>query len=190
MTSGDAEHDGAPDGGPDAEHPPSTPEPEPLDIDRAFAEIVAAWSEESPTTWPADEDLTQGRHRRLDDPNRRTIEPPGRHQERDDDELSVAAGPLVPSVEPPEDGPEDAIGQADAFVPPEPPPLPRGDAITMLAWAGVILGPVVMLISVLWRHVPQLVVLFALAAFVGGFVVLVSRMPKHREDDDDDGAVV
>jgi hypothetical protein len=188
MSAGDPEHDG----GPDAEHPPSAPEPKPLDVDSAFAAIVAAWSDETPTTWPADEDLTQGRHRQVDDPNRRTIDPPGRHQERDDDEfaLSGSGGPVVPSVEQPEDGPEDTIGEADAFVPPEPPPLPRGDAFTMLAWAGVVLGPLFLVISVIWQNAPQALVLTSLAGFVGGFVTLVARMPKHREDDDDDGAVV
>ena len=189
MTAGDPEHDG----GPDAEKPPTpSPEPEPpLDVDSAFAAIVAGWADESPPTWPADEDLTQGRHRRVDDPERRTTEPPGRHQERDDDELALSgSGSFVPSVEQPDDGPEDEIGRADAFVPPDPPPLPRGDAFTMLAWAGVIAGPIFLLISVIWQDAPQPLVLTALAGFVGGFVTLVSRMPKHRDDDDDDGAVV
>jgi len=188
MTAGDPEHDG----GPDAEKPPTpTPEPEPLDVDSAFAAIVAAWSDESPTTWPADEDLTQGRHRRVDDPNGRATDPPGRHQERDDDELALSGpGSFVPSVEQPQEGPEDDIGRADVFVPPDPPPLPRGDAFTMLAWAGVIAGPIFLLISVIWQHAPQPLVLTALAGFVGGFLTLVSRMPKHRDDDDDDGAVV
>jgi hypothetical protein len=189
MTAGDPEHDG----GPDAEHQPPTPEPEPLDIDSAFAAIVAGWADESPSTWPAEEDLTQGRHRRVDDPDATAGDPPGRHQERDDDELALSGpggGSLVPSVDQPEEGPEDDIGRADAFVPPDPPPLPRGDAFTMLAWAGVTIGPLFLLISVIWQSAPQVLVLTALAAFVGGFVTLVARMPKHRDDDDDDGAVV
>ena len=186
MTAGDPEHDG----GPDAEHPPSTPEPKPLDVDSAFAAIVAAWGEESPATWPAEEELTQGRHRRVDDPEARSSDP-GRHQERDDDELALSGpGSLVPSVEQPEDGPEDQIGQADAFVPPEPPPLPRGDVISRLAWAGVLAGPIFLLISVIfWQQAPAILLVIALAGFTAGFVTLVARMPKHR-DDDDDGAVV
>jgi hypothetical protein len=188
MTAGDPEHDG----GPDAEHPPSTPEPEPLDVDSAFAAIVAAWGEEAPATWPAEEELSQGRHRRVDDPDVRSTDP-GRHQERDDDDLAMS-GPgssLVPSVEQPEEGPEDNIGKADAFVPPEPPPLPRGDAISRLAWAGVIIGPIFLLIAVMfWPEAPSILLITALAGFTGGFVTLVARMPKHRDDDDDDGAVV
>ena len=188
MSAGEPEHDG----GPDAEHPPSTPEPKPLDVDTAFAAIVAAWGDDTPATWPAEEELTQGRHRRVDDPDARSSDP-GRHQERDDDDLmlSGAGGAMVPSVDQPEAGPEDNIGAADAFVPPEPPPLPRGDAISRLAWAGVVAGPVFMLISVIvWQHPPPALLLTALAGFTGGFITLVSRMPKHRDDDDDDGAVV
>lgn len=190
MTAGDPEHDG----GPDAEHPPPTPEPEPLDIDSAFAAIVAGWADE-PTagTWPAEEDLTQGRHRRVDNPDDRPTDPPGRHQERDDDELALSGtgGSMVPSVDQPEDGPEDDLGKADAFVPPDPPPLPRGDAFTMLAWAGVVAGPVFLVISAIaWQNAPRVLLLTALAGFAGGFVTLVARMPKHRDDDDDDGAVV
>jgi hypothetical protein len=188
MTAGDPE----PDGGPDAEHPPTTPEPEHLDIDSAFAAIVAGWADESPATWPAEEDLTQGRHRQIDDPKAPSGNPPGRHQELDDDELALSgpSGALIPSVEQPEAGPEDDIGRADAFVPPDP-PLPRGDAFTMLAWAGVILGPVFLLIAVIaWPDAPRYLLLTALGGFVGGFVTLVARMPKNRDDQDDDGAVV
>jgi hypothetical protein len=188
MSSNDPEHDG----GPDAEHPP--PEPEPLDIDSAFAAIIAGWADEAPATWPAEEDLGLGRHRRADD----SADSGARPDERDDfdggrDELAVSGtgGPLVPSVEQPLEGPEDDIGRADAFVPPDPPPLPRGDVISRLAWGGVIVGPAFLLLAVLgWRSAPQILVLTALAGFVAGFIVLVARMPKHRDDDDDDGAVV
>jgi hypothetical protein len=188
MTAGDPEHDG----GPDAERPPSIPEPEPLDIDSAFAAIVAAWGDEAPATWPAEEELTQGRHRRVDDPDARTAEP-GRHQERDDDDLALS-GPgsaLLPEVEPPEAGPEDNIGKADAFVPPEPPPLPRGDLISWLAWSGVAAGTIFLLIAALvWQEAPSGLLITALAGFTGGFITLVARMPTHRDDDDDDGAVI
>lgn len=226
MSSNDPERDG----GPDADKP--TPEPEPLDVDRAFAAIVAAWAKDSPATWPAEEDLSLGRHRRTDDPPPAVVEgepaadprpedprpprgraggqeqgtgperwPRGRRREdaRDDDgtddDLALTGsftGPTLPSVEPSEHGPEDDIGGADAFVPPDPPLPPRGDVISTLAWAGVLIGPAFLLLAVLvWRDdAPQMLVLAAVAAFIGGFVTLVARMPRHRDDDDDDGAVV
>jgi hypothetical protein len=182
MSSSDPEHDG----GPDAEHP-STPEPEPLDVDSAFAAIVAGWSDApTSTTWPAEEDLSSGRHRRADDPS-------GGFDEADDDQddssLALAGGPLIPSLGGQHvDRPDE---ESEGFVPPEPPPLPRGDVVSRLAWAGVLGGPVFLLTAVIgWRTAPPVLVLTAIAGFVGGFVVLVSRMPKHRDDDDDNGAVV
>ena len=196
MSASDPEHDGSP----DAEHP-SSPEPDPLDVDSAFAAIIAGWAD-APTTgnWPAEEDLAVGRHRRVDDGNDLPGAPKGPanrgtdpDQNRDDDpdvdSLTLAAGPLMPfSLSPPQlREPDDEAG---AFVPPEPPPLPRGDLISRLAWAGVLGGPVFLLIVVLgFRNAPQALIVAALGGFVAGFITLVARMPKHR-DDDDDGAVV
>jgi hypothetical protein len=186
MSSSDPEHDG----GPDAEHP-STPEPDPLDVDSAFAAIIAGWAE-APTSgsWPAEEDLGSGRHRRADDPSGSSIEPDDDGEdEPDDDGPALAGGPLLPSLGAHHaDRPED---EPDSFVPPDPPPLPRGDVVSRLAWAGVLGGPVFLLTAVIgWRSAPPVLVLTAIAGFVGGCVVLVSRMPKHRSDDDDEGAVV
>jgi hypothetical protein len=77
------------------------------------------------------------------------------------------------------------------YSPPEPPPLPRGDLISRLAWAGVIGGPVFLLLAALvWRDLPPALLLGALVAFVGGFVTLVARMPGESSHDGDDGAVV
>jgi hypothetical protein len=187
MSSSDPEHDG----GPDAEHP-SSPEPDPLDVDNAFAAIIAGWADAPATgTWPAEEDLASGRHRRTDDP----VDASGKSRSEQDDDpyddsLARAGGPLIPSLgdqqsEPPDD-------DSGAFVPPDPPPLPRGDLVTRLAWAGVLGGPLFLVTAVIvWRSsAPPALVLSAVAGFVGGFVVLVSRMPKHRSDDDDDGAVL
>jgi fatty acid desaturase len=76
-------------------------------------------------------------------------------------------------------------------VPPEPPPLPRGDLVSRLAWAGVLLGPAFLLLSaIFWDGAGPLALAVAALAFVAGFVTLVSRLPAHRDDDDDDGAVV
>jgi hypothetical protein len=188
VSSSDPEHDGVP----DAEHP-ATPEPEPLDVDSAFAAIIAGWAD-APTTgsWPAEEDLTGGRHRRVDDPD---DEPTGsRAAGRDDSGLSLTSpgGPLIPSLNLPGDVDDDPVeDDSEGFVPPEPPPIPRGDLVSRLAWAGLIVGPAFLVTSAfLWTTAPELLVLGAIGAFVGGFVTLVARMPKHRDDDGDDGAVV
>jgi hypothetical protein len=187
VSSSDPEQDG----GPDAEHP-STPEPDPLDVDSAFAAIIAGWAD-APTTgsWPADEDLTVGRHRRVDDPSGDDSDDdpsPGRDDPADIS-LTPAGGPLIPSLELP--GAERLEEEPEGFVPPDPPPIPRGDLVSRLAWAGLVLGPAFLLFTAfVWTQAPQYLVLGAIGAFVGGFVTLVSRMPTHRDDDGDDGAVV
>ena len=170
---------------------------------------VANWSDDSPATWPAQEGLAVGRHRRAD-----TDDPPevrhGRRAEdsrpqdredprdreeplggREDPDLALAGGPaFLPSVEPPLEGPEDLLDERDAFVPPDP-PMPRGDVISTLAWAGVVVGPLFLLFSVMfWNDAPDMLKLGAVGAFIGGFVTLISRLPRHRDEDDGDGAVV
>ena len=95
---------------------------------------------------------------------------------------------------PPAPGPRDwaAADEPDeGFVPPEPPPLPRGDLVSRLAWAGVLLGPAFLLLSALvWDDAGPLPLALATLAFVGGFITLVARMPARRDDEDDDGAVL
>lgn len=79
----------------------------------------------------------------------------------------------------------------DRYVPPAPPPLPRGDFLTTLAWVGVLGGPLFLLIAALaWHDMPAELILAGVAAFIGGFVLLVARMPNEHPDDPDDGAVV
>jgi len=149
-----------------------------LDVDTAFAAIIAGWGETTEpgrSTWPAAEDLATGEEA---EPQAAAPEPAER-----------------PSIVPGFGGPApftagEAEDAEERFVPPDPPPLPHGDLLSRLAWAGVVGGPLFLLIAALfWRDLPQLLLLLAVAAFVGGFAVLVVRMPRDRGDDDD-GAVV
>lgn len=157
--------------------------PQDLDVDRQFAAIVAQWASEAPEPGPA----TPGGPGPVTDP-------------RDVDsaaEEDAASRPLPrehPPVEPvlpmPWAAPapdEEIVG---GFVPPDPPPLPRGDLVFRLAWAGVIGGPLVVLAVVLLRwDVSSLLVPGGIVAFLAGFVTLIVRLPTER-DEDDDGAVV
>ena len=81
----------------------------------------------------------------------------------------------------------------DHFIPPVPPPLPRLDPVTKGAWLALFGGPLYLLVSTAVGNAISAVAAFlAVAAFVGGFVILVLRMDNGRPPDSgpDDGAVV
>lgn len=176
---------------------PGTPDQEPgspLDIDTAFAAIVAGWGDDddTPGSWPAEEDLGTPKHRQDGDPAAGGA-PAGPVGKALDAEPGAPernpVAPLVPNLDP---GPSQAERDLEErFIPPDPPPIPRGDLVSRLAWAGALGGPLFLLIAAMvWRSAPQLLVLGAVAAFVAGFVTLVVRLPQHHDDDGDDGAVV
>ena len=77
------------------------------------------------------------------------------------------------------------------FVPPEPPPVPRGTPARRLAWCGLFGAPLVMLAAVVFGlQYPAWLILGLVVAFIGGFVFLVATMPRDGGDDWGDGAVV
>jgi hypothetical protein len=79
------------------------------------------------------------------------------------------------------------------YIPPPAPPLPKLEPVTKGAWLALFGGPLYLIIATAagWT-VSGLAAFLAVAAFVGGFAVLVLRMdsgpPKDRGPDD--GAVV
>ncbi len=81
----------------------------------------------------------------------------------------------------------------ERYVPPVPPPLPRLDPASKLAWAALFGGPGYLLVSVIagWQ-ISSLAGFVAVAAFVGGFATLIMRMGDRPPGDSgpDDGAVV
>jgi hypothetical protein len=109
------------------------------------------------------------------------------------------AKPVDTPVDPPVDPPEDPARQVwrahevddeleEHFEPPPVTPLPAGDLQFWAIIAGMTGGPLLLLYLVFFnRNASSYWIAIAIAMSVGGFAMLVSRMPGRR-DDDDDGA--
>ncbi|MFJ7148140.1 hypothetical protein ACIQVT_08050 [Streptomyces sp. NPDC100445] len=99
--------------------------------------------------------------------------------------FAVGVGPRdhTPAEPSDDDFDEDDEGH---FVPPEPPPLPAADTTSRFAWLGVVGGPVLLLLAVLfgWDMTWWLATL-GIGGFLGGFATLVTRM--RTDDDEEDG---
>lgn len=91
------------------------------------------------------------------------------------------------------DDPDDRDDPDDHYIPPPPPPLPHLDPVAKGAWAALFGGPAYLLISTLiGMSAPGWAALLAVAAFIGGFAVVVLRLgdKPSRGDGPDNGAVV
>lgn len=155
----------------------------PEDVDAAFEEIVAGLAREK--------DALEVAHPRRDDSADPTSDPTSTDAAPSEQDGSAGTGDeqwadVSPPAPPPPAVPE------ERFVPPEPAPLPRSDAVTAAAWVAVIAAPALFIVlgaAGVALHTWQLAVLAV--AFVGSFGLLVSRMRTGRgPDDPDDGAVV
>jgi hypothetical protein len=140
--------------------------------DIAWAGIVADFDREPSDgvpVWPASEDV--------DEPS-------------SSDSAPEPTDVVVSRTPPPRARRED---DEDHFEPPPPPPLPQADAVTRLAWAGALGGPLLLVLAAI-AGIPLSgwVGFLTVAAFVAGFVTLVARMKDRPPTDSgpDDGAVV
>jgi hypothetical protein len=110
---------------------------------------------------------------------------------------SARPGGSGPATSGPGSGPRDSRipdnPEDEHYIPPPAPPLPQLEAVTKGAWVALFGGPLYLIIATVagWT-VSGLAAFLAVAAFVGGFAVLVLRMdsgpPKDRGPDD--GAVI
>ena len=102
----------------------------------------------------------------------------------------AGAGPASGGVVP---APADPPAEEEHYVPPPPPPLPRLSPLTKGAWVALFGGPGYLLAATMagWT-IPGWLGFGAVAAFIGGFIVLVLHVgdDHDRDSDPDDGAVV
>ena len=179
-----------------AEPPSRSDGPDPgLDVDAAFAEIVAHWGPSTPeapdpAAHPTDSRTVEPRSPEPRSPEPRTPEPP-----------AAAPAPTPPApVEPAEPRWGDSLNTRATswedeghFVPPAPPPLPVVEPRRRAAWIALLGSPVVGLLLVLLQiGIPRWVSSFLVCAFVGGFCYLVATMGQPSQEDwsGDDGAVL
>jgi hypothetical protein len=154
------------------------------DDEQVWAELVQSFhASDEDARWPAAEDIDP------DDDAEEDVD-------SDDADSHVtttrpAVAGLSPSMPAPEAEPARPVPDDEHFVPPTPPPLPRTDLITMLAWVGVLGTPFLFIVLVLFgRTLSGLPGLAAAGAFIGGFAVLVTRLRGHDPRGPDNGAVV
>jgi len=165
------------------------------EVDEAWAKLVQGWEPDSGSTGDGRDRGGSGLSERLI----RRQGPTSRHPEY----------PINPEhpVDP-SDGPEPSAGSstgprdyaldhdllddaddAEGFIPPEPPPLPRPrHTLDIVGWSAAIGGPTVLVANQVLAWGSWLSGI-GVAAFMGGFVLLVARMRTER-DHDDPGAVV
>ena len=169
---------------------------DPLDVDAAWADIVANWGplqddDETPDAGSATgtgDPSAAPAGPATTGPRSRVLRSPSWSEDADgSDDTDAPVRPTAPA------GPRDhGLAEEDEgdFVPPEPPPIGPGDPLNRLCWLGAVGAPVFMLICALaWRSVPGWLVSLAIAAFLVGSITLVVRMPREH-DDPNDGAVV
>ncbi|MEU7423997.1 MULTISPECIES: hypothetical protein [unclassified Streptomyces] len=163
----------------------------PFDEEAAWQAIVAGYGAEPPDP-PGSRPFRSVEDLALPEPDtdtgaERTAEP--RPVRPLGSSVSFAPG-VGPRDHTPAEPSEDDFDEDDDghFVPPEPPPLPAADATAKFAWLGVVGGPLLLLLAVLfgWDMTWWLTTL-AIGGFLGGFATLVTRMRTDDEEGDDPG---
>ncbi|MFF4955707.1 hypothetical protein [Streptomyces sp. NPDC001222] len=163
----------------------------PIDEEAAWAAIVAGYGEE-PADPPGARPFRSIEDLALPDPepaggkgDETKIEPP----KPLGSSISFAPGVGPRDYTAPEPS-EDDFDEGDEghFVPPEPPPLPTADTTAKFAWLGMIGGPLLLLLAVVfgWDMTWWLTTL-GVGGFLGGCATLVVRMKTDDDDGDDPG---
>lgn len=143
-------------------------------VDRAFAELVSQYH------------LTADRP----EPPLDRAEPVAPGPKPATDAGWADAHPLFRTADRPAPLEEDDEPAADRFVPGPPPPLPRPAWPVLVAWSGIGFAALVVLGATFGLPLPTWIGGVAWLGFVGGFFLLVVRLPRHRPPEAGDGAVL
>jgi hypothetical protein len=155
-------------------------------VDRAFADLVAGFH------------LTSDRPDPLEHPSPEpTPDGASTAARAEPTDLSTAdpgwSPPVVFRFEPPpeiEESVPRARASEERFVPVPLMPLPRPAWPVLVAWIAMGYAVLAVLAAALGLNLPRWAGWLALFGFMGGFGLLVSRLPRHRPPDAGDGAVL
>lgn len=149
-------------------------------IDRAFAELVAGYH----LTADPDPDPTE--------PPTEPVASPSLPDTADGGQANWAADhPLFGFVETPAEA-QTSSGEPylDRYVPEPLPPLRRPGVPAMLGWLGIGYALIIVLAATFGLRFPAWAGWVAVGSFVGGFGILMTRLPRDRPPDAGDGAVL
>ena len=146
-------------------------------IDRAFAELVA------------------GYHLTADAPDTDTTEPPTEPvsppsvPDADGPANWATDHPLFGFAETPRDA-QTYSDEPDRYVPEPLPPLRRPGVPSLLGWIGIGYAILIVLAATFGLRFPTWAGWIAVGSFVGGFGILMTRLPRDRPPDAGNGAVL
>ena len=168
-------------------------------VDRAFAELVAGYhltadrpvastpdqpgAEDQPVGGGDAQAAVDGQPAGLTAPTSgvpRSGEPDGRWADEHPLFRFTEPEPEAPAPEPVE----------PRYVPEPMPPFAAPAVSALLGWIGIGWAALVVLAAAFGARFPAWVGWLAVLGFVGGFVILVLRLPRHRSPDAGDGAVL
>jgi hypothetical protein len=172
-------------------------------VDRAFADLVAGYHLTSDRPDPLEQqvsieqapgDQTAPGQTRSDPmrgdqarPDADGVSQPA-PETGDSDQRWADDHPLFRYEEPQPVAEDDPVAE-ERFVP-EPLPLPRPAWPVLLAWIAMGYAVVTVLAAAMGLDLPRWAAWLTLVAFVGGFGLLVTRLPRHRPPDAGNGAVL
>ena len=161
-------------------------------VDRAFAELISGYHLTADRPEPA-----EPAQRPDPTPRPETVGPPpvGNPVGPDPTQPNQTWAdqhPLFRFEQPPPQSRAEPRGRPDfePYVPEPLPPLPRPGAPALLGWIGVGFACLVVLAAAFGLRLPPWMGWLAVGAFITGFGVLLSRLPRHRPPDAGDGAVL